>query len=227
VTGVTFGRACSRGDDCGLIFQGNASRSPSDDEILYLTTSQSRETYKGWRFVGISTGAFTPFSPEDYPFDMYSTDMHYLCVSPSTMMPGIIQLNANVPAPFIATFANIGTVSGKDLPNNLLGYQDCADGVDFAFLVSVIRSPTNLLLSSIYTVFPGLTIYEVSAISLISVDDQKTRLSIYVGILFSAFAYFFTLRQLLPPYPTYIEGIIGVGLTAWILVEGYRAVLHP
>jgi hypothetical protein len=215
---------------CGTLQVSEGLPNPTDD------ITSAKESYKGWRvYGGTNNTPFDTFSPYTFPFDTYSTPTYYFAMNKS--LASAFWLQTNAPAPFIAIFQDVKqNLQSNVIPSGILNspvinspsfasaYRDLLkNGFVVSFRISLIRSPDNLITSTLYTIFPVLIIYEVCFLSLLSLSEEN-RLAVYVGILFSVFAYFFTLRQFLPTYPTFIEAIVTLGMTCWILFEGVRFV---
>jgi hypothetical protein len=217
-------------NECGSLQISEGHPNPIDNITI------AKANYKGWRvYGGTNNTPFDTFSPYTFPFDTYSTPTYYFAMNKTLATAFWLQTNA--PAPFIAIFQDVKqNLQPNDIPSGILNYpiinspsfasayRDLfKNGFVVSFRISLIRSPDNLITSTFYTIFPVLIIYEVCFLSLLSLSAEN-RLTVYVGILFSVFAYFFTLRQFLPTYPTFIEAIVTLGMTCWILFEGVQFV---
>lgn len=217
-----------KGDFWDIATKPTLSLAVNNQGILLSTTalkvveegSQSNSSHPRWDATvgyGSSLNVFTPYG---FPFDHYLTPV--FVIFPNTPLTlTIVNLKGNVPSGFIASFYNITYVTLN---------QPDARGTFLMFSIAMIRSTSSMLVSTTYAIIPTLSLYEVAALSVVSLTDPKERLTIYVGSLFSVFAYFLTLRQMLPPVLTYFETLITVGMLFWIIVEVVtfaRRQLHP
>jgi hypothetical protein len=198
---------------------GSISANFSPNETMEEHESNYTVQYPAWRSNDTALGVLPHFDPYSFPTDYYSSDRVYISLDPAFRVDSV-KLQSHVPPEFIAFFEDIGPVNFTDLPD-LLQQKGFATGLVLGFSVGMARSAPSLLISSVYTVSPILSIYEVAVLSLLSVWDRKDRLAIYVGALFAIFAYFFTLRQLVPPFLTTIEAVLAMGMVLWIFVEAF------
>ncbi|MFI5449660.1 MAG: hypothetical protein ACHQ03_07845 [Candidatus Bathyarchaeia archaeon] len=178
----------------------------------------------------ISLGASLALLKEDpysYPLDSYSTPVIYFGMN-QTWSSNAFELQANVPSPLIASFESISYVPVDNLPRALQEYLSSfngqykdllTNGYFVAFTISLIRPANDLIASSLYVVGPTMIFWEVCWLSIFSLKEQKDRLKIFVAVLFSVFAYYLTLRPILPVHPTYVEGVIASTLGVWIIGE--------
>jgi len=212
---------CVSPNECGTIY--NLPRISADPgSIEEFEGSFWTAHYSVWtastRYSWPSLATFTPFL---FPLDAYSTDLYYISVSDKLPI-SYVGLRASVPVPFAAVLTDFRTIAGQDLPQQLRTYDNFAAGSIVAFRISMLRSPNNLFLSVAYSMLPFVSIYEVAVLSSLAIAEVKDRLMVFVGALFSVFAYFLAMRQLAPPNPTLIEGLAGIGMVAWILMEATR-----
>jgi hypothetical protein len=178
----------------------------------------------GWNATIVTSGHLETFTPYSFPTDYYSTDRLYLGVDKRFDVRFIgLSLSERIPAGFDAFFDNASTLTFDHLPSRLQGtIVNPSNYTYFSFGVAMARSRPNLIFSLIYTVFPILSLYELCALTLISVRKRKDRLAIYVGASFTVFAYLLSIRQYTPPSPTIIESGVSAGLLLWIMIEMVR-----
>lgn len=216
----SFGLAvCRRYCDTSMYQVANASG------YEYEETNSWSIKYPGWYMNTTLSMPLESFSPYLFPADTYSTPELYVSVSKGFVVSRI-ELTSFAPAGFVAFFEEIRKFSKSELPEDLQSRPEFAEGSLLGFKIGMTRSQANLLVSTLYAIFPALCMYEVGALSFSSVKQRKDRLTIYVGVLFSVFTYFLTLRQFLPPSLTYLEALIGTGMTVWILVEALAYVVE-
>jgi len=204
-------------DICRVDSSISANRSTNATKMEQ--TSDYSVHYSTWWSNITTFGGLPHFSPYSFPIDYYSTDRVYISLDSGFRIDSV-DLESSIPSQFIAFFEDIGQVKFSDLPSELQ-HQGFATGLVLRFSVGMARSPADLLISFVYTIFPILSIYEVGVLSFSSVSDRKDRLTIYVGALFSVFAYFLILRQLLPPLLTILEAVLAAGMVLWVFVEGF------
>jgi hypothetical protein len=203
-------------DQCSRLFSGLANPGGYPN-INQTFISSGHLTYKVWSFQLDLDMAFNTFLPWAYPFDTYATPSIYISTN-STLV--ILPLLTSVTPPgFILTYEELRQIDQANLPKDfqlLPGFKGLQNWV--SFVIGMIRSPIDFVVDSLYALPPVLSMYYVAILSY-SLKDRKDRLAIYVGVLFSAFAFLLTLRQFLPPYPTLFEASVLLGILVWIFKE--------
>jgi hypothetical protein len=198
---------------------GGLSVNFSPNETRVEQTRDYSVHYSSWFSNTTISGSLPQFSPYSFPIDYYSTHRIYISLDSGFRIDSV-KLESEIPPQFMAFFEDIGRVKFSDLPSDIQ-IKGFDTGLVLGFSVGMARSPANLLILFFYTVCPILSLYEVGGLSFLSVSYRKDRLAIYVGALFTVFAYFLTLRQFLPPCLTILEAILAIGMVLWIFIEGF------
>lgn len=199
-------------DHCPAILSTQGNPSPKDD--ITIRSFQGSVNYKGWT-LGLNVSMpLNTYLPSLFPIDSYATPRFYI----STNSEIALHLISMIPQGFIVTFEDLRPVNQNNLPQDLQTKELKNFDSWLTFVIGMIRSPSELVLDNLYALPPLLSMYYVAILSY-SLNARKDRLTVYVGVLFSAFAFLLTLRQFLPPSPTFFEAFVVLGMLVWIFRE--------
>ena len=193
---------------------GNATRvCKGQDSIDCITYSYQFETEGGW----VAGGEWAEFSSAYSPFDTYATKPY--CISFDRMFAvDKLSLTYSLPSGYKAGFENyteqVRPVSAGSSSLNSSSFSKVS-----CFQIGIVRDTLPFLALAMYTTLPLLLLYFIGVLTLTSVPDLKTRLQVYVGALFSTFAYFFSLRQVLQSVLSWSEVAAMFWMTLWIMIE--------
>jgi len=172
----------------------------------------------GFSLASRTNREWSQFGALNAPMDKYQTLDYYFWLERSFAIQNV-GLSYDLPPGYRAGVDVYSQRTLEGIPKGLL--KDLPTGVDriYSLRIIVMRDPSSFLPLVLYGTLPLIILYYVSVITFMTLDRREDRLKIFVGALFSSFAYFLSLRQLLQTPVSWIELLAMVGMVIWIGLE--------